>query len=208
MAAQDGTSRFQLVGGRLCLDFANTRGLEPQALDTYRDLVAWSRLAGLVSAAEARHLGREARRRPAEAGRVMAQAEALRETFYRILVAHLDGRGAKDGDLAALNRALEHALAHEQLVPVEGGFRLAVCCGRDQLDSMLWPVVTSMATLLATPAELERVRSCEAHLGGECNWVFFDDTRSRTRRWCSMDTCGNRAKARRHYARAKRPGAD
>jgi predicted RNA-binding Zn ribbon-like protein len=35
-------------------------------------------------------------------------------------------------------------------------------------------------------------------------WLY-DTTRNSTRRWCSMTTCGNRAKAQRHYDRAKKP---
>jgi predicted RNA-binding Zn ribbon-like protein len=46
-----------------------------------------------------------------------------------------------------------------------------------------------------------RVRMCEAPDG--CGWLFYDETRNGTRRWCSMKDCGNRAKARRHYAKSK-----
>nr|WP_272885753.1 CGNR zinc finger domain-containing protein [Fictibacillus marinisediminis] len=37
--------------------------------------------------------------------------------------------------------------------------------------------------------------------GGTCGWIFIDTTRNRSRRWCSMDDCGNPEKARRHYKR-------
>jgi predicted RNA-binding Zn ribbon-like protein len=44
-----------------------------------------------------------------------------------------------------------------------------------------------------------RIRHCEA---SDCGLVFFDVSRAGTRRWCSMQTCGNRAKVRAHRARA------
>jgi predicted RNA-binding Zn ribbon-like protein len=47
---------------------------------------------------------------------------------------------------------------------------------------------------------LARVRHCANE---RCLWLFLDDSKSGTRRWCSMSACGNRAKAHRHYARQK-----
>jgi predicted RNA-binding Zn ribbon-like protein len=66
-------------------------------------------------------------------------------------------------------------------------------------DLMLWPIARSAADVLTSPRELARVRQCP---GAGCGWVFLDETKNRSRRWCDMDVCGNRAKARRHYARA------
>ena len=66
----------------------------------------------------------------------------------------------------------------------------------------LWPIARSAAHLL-TSAELTRVRECD---GTSCNWLFFDRSRGGSRRWCSMESCGNRAKARRHYRRRRVPG--
>jgi predicted RNA-binding Zn ribbon-like protein len=54
---------------------------------------------------------------------------------------------------------------------------------------------------LLTCEDCARVRQCESE--GGCGWIYLDNTKGRTRRWCSMRACGNRAKARRHYARVK-----
>jgi len=51
-----------------------------------------------------------------------------------------------------------------------------------------------------TGEALARVRECG---GTACNWLFLDESRNRSRRWCSMESCGNRAKARRHYHRSR-----
>jgi predicted RNA-binding Zn ribbon-like protein len=68
----------------------------------------------------------------------------------------------------------------------------------------LWRVALSARELLlALPPG--RLRICA---GDECGWLFLDSSKAGRRRWCSMADCGNRAKARRHYARrhGRRPG--
>jgi predicted RNA-binding Zn ribbon-like protein len=64
---------------------------------------------------------------------------------------------------------------------------------------MLWPVAQSVEDLL-TSAELIAVRECAAP---DCGRLFVDTSRNRTRRWCDMRSCGNRAKVRRFYSRRK-----
>ncbi len=66
-----------------------------------------------------------------------------------------------------------------------------------KLESVLWPIAMSAADLLVS-ANVAKVRECEA---GDCYWLFLDNSRNRSRRWCSMEACGNREKARRHYQR-------
>ncbi len=48
--------------------------------------------------------------------------------------------------------------------------------------------------------ERDRVRRCG---GANCDWLFMHNSRNHSRRWCDMGSCGNRAKARRYYARHK-----
>jgi predicted RNA-binding Zn ribbon-like protein len=62
---------------------------------------------------------------------------------------------------------------------------------------MLWPIASSAADLL-TSERLKKVRLCEAKT---CTWLFLDESRNHSRRWCDMKVCGNREKARRHYQR-------
>ena len=74
--------------------------------------------------------------------------------------------------------------------------------GGDRLADPLWPVLWDAAALL-TSANLQRLGRCDDE---HCGWVFLDHSRNRSRRWCAMEDCGNRAKARRHYARLKTSG--
>jgi predicted RNA-binding Zn ribbon-like protein len=196
---------FELVGGELCLDFVNTldgsrdTGNGRETLTSYADLVAWGRQAGIVTDGEAKGLLREAARRPREAAEALEQAIALRETIYRIFRAVINERSPGKADLAALNAALSRALAQSQVVKQGESFVWDWSRNDDAMDRLLWPVARSAAELL-TSAELSRARQCG---GDECTWLFMDTSKNRSRRWCDMKGCGNRAKSRRHYERKK-----
>lgn len=202
---------FDFDGGRLCLDFANTldgRASEPrEGLNTYADLVSWSRQAGSVSPSGARRLLDEASRHPRRAAAVLEQARQLREAIYRIWVAEAHQQQASVGDLELLNSVLARALSHQRVIREGSRYSLDWDDG-DALESVLWRVAKSAAELLVSD-EAKLVRQCEAYETKDCAWLFIDETRNRSRRWCSMSSCGNRAKARRHYHRARnRPPAD
>jgi predicted RNA-binding Zn ribbon-like protein len=209
----DGSYAFEFVAGRVCLDFANTvGGMRPTAprehLLAYEDLVRWSREAGIVSDAQARRLRAAAARDPEAADRALRRARDLREAIYRAFEAASRGRPASDDDVAVLNRELCRAASCRRLVRQGKGFAIA-WPDDDALDGVLRPVATSAAELLASPDDLARVHLCGASEFDDCSWLFVDETRAGTRRWCSMKDCGNRAKQRRHYhrTRAERDGA-
>lgn len=197
---------FELVGGRLCLDFVNTlngsreTGETEEKLDAYGDLVAWGRQAGVVTEREARALLKESERDAGRAARALNRARELREAIYRIFYAAAhEGRPPAKGDLAVLNAALSGALAQQRLVRTTEGFSWEWAAGDDQLERVVWPVALSAAELL-TSGELGRTRVCEAD---DCAWLFMDMSKNRSRRWCDMKYCGNRAKSRRHYERRR-----
>ena len=188
---------FELVGGKLSLDFVNTfdgsrdTGNGREKLTSYADLVSWSRQAGIITNGEAKGLLREASRRPREAAEVLEQAIALREAIYRIFRAVINERSPDKADLAALNAALSRALAQSQVVRQGEGFVWDWSRDDDAMDRLLWPVTRSAAELL-TSEELSRARECG---GDECTWLFMDTSKNRSRRWCDMKGCGNRAKS-------------
>lgn len=195
---------LQLLGGRPSLDFANTADWHAsdqpvEFLTSYSDLVAWSQRAGILTDHQAQRLLKEAARRPADATTALRRAIALREAIYRIFSAISHGRSPQAADLATFNAELSGALAQSRIVPTAEGFTWDWVGAEDTLDRMLWPVVHDAAALL-TSEELDRVRECA---DDRCGWLFLDTSRNRSRRWCSMKDCGNRAKARRHYERKR-----
>jgi predicted RNA-binding Zn ribbon-like protein len=193
-----------LAGGRDCLNFANTvGGRRPDQpydyLCDYDDLVAWGRHAGLLTDDEARHLVEEASRRPGEAAQALAQAILLREAIYRIFSAIAAGGSPLVDDLMVLNNTLKVTLARLEVRATETGYSWAWRKEPEALDPMLWPVARSAGELL-TSEDVERVRECA---GDSCGWLFLDLSRNRSRRWCAMSDCGNRAKAKRHYQHSR-----
>jgi len=192
---------FHLTGGCLCLDLANTvswrrSGHPIERLARYADLLAWGRQACALTEREARGVALEAKRRPAEAERVLARVITVREAIYGIFAGLAHGRAPAAADLAVLNARLEESLTHLTVKEQKEGFAWA-WSPPDALDRMAWPAVRSAAELL-TSDDLRDLRTCGA---ANCGWVFLDTTKNRSRRWCDMRVCGNRAKVRRYYAR-------
>jgi predicted RNA-binding Zn ribbon-like protein len=194
---------FEYTGGNLCLDFTNTlsgrRARPRERLTSYQDLVAWGRQAGVLTDADALLLERIAAEHPRDATRMFAEAVALREALYRILSSVVEGAPPGQDELAFLNAALSRAMDRLRVARGAGGFGWAWATEEETLDRMLWPVIRSAADLLVS-GEAQRVRRCASE---SCDWLFLDTSRNHSRRWCDMSGCGNRAKARRHYARAK-----
>jgi predicted RNA-binding Zn ribbon-like protein len=196
--------KLKQFGGELCLAFTDTTewrasDQQQESLTSYARLVSWSQRVGILTDAQADRLLREADGRPTEAGAVLERAILLRETAYRIFSTIAKGQPPGSSDLDRLNSALTEALVRLQVIPTVGGFAWDWKGGNKALDRMLWPVVRSAADLL-TSARLDRVKEC----AGGCTWLFLDMSRNRSRRWCTMRVCGNRAKARRHYQRGRR----
>ncbi|MDD4903422.1 MAG: ABATE domain-containing protein [Candidatus Bipolaricaulis sp.] len=199
---------LKLVGGATCLDFANTSGWRPdpgdeEYLRDYEDLLAWSEHAGALADREARALRRAAKASPERAKLAHRHAIALREAVYRVFSTAAAGRSADAADIDLLNRMVDEAGRHLRLAPTGVGFAWEWHGTEGALDLPLWRLARSAADLLITP-ELARVRECS---GLHCDWLFLDASKNRSRRWCDMANCGNRAKARRNYARRRASGA-
>jgi predicted RNA-binding Zn ribbon-like protein len=193
---------FNISSGALCLDLTNTlgdrRGRHEERLGSYEDLIAWAFQAGIVTGSESRCLLDEASRHPGKARAVLRKARILREAIYSVFSSLATGGDPAPEYLETLNSALPGSLSRLAIAQERSGFRWRWSPCRD-LDGILAPVVESASELL-TSADLRRVRVCEA---GDCAWLFMDRSRNRTRRWCDMAACGNRAKARRHYRRVR-----
>lgn len=196
---------LQLLGGRLSLDFANTAdwhaGDRPvEFLRGYDDLVAWSRRLNILSDYQARRLIAGAESRPPQAEAVLQRAVALREAIFGIFSSITQGELPQLGDIELFNTELSSTLSRSRIVPTAEGVIWDWPGTEESLDWPLRPVVHDALDLL-TSSELRRVRRCE---DDRCGWLFLDTSRNRSRRWCSMEDCGNRAKARRHYQRKRK----
>ncbi len=197
---------FELTGGHLCLDLANT--LDDRKTDhprellrSYQDLLDWGTQAGAIAAAESAAVRRYAGRYPRAAQTALTRVRGLREVIFEVFVAAAAGRPIPAPALTELNRFVSKILGVRRLerrsIGCSWGWRRAE---PSELERVAWPAAWSAAELL-TSADLDRVRVCA---GAGCAWLFIDTSRNRTRRWCDMSVCGNRAKARRHYRKISR----
>ncbi|WP_244130603.1 CGNR zinc finger domain-containing protein [Burkholderia pyrrocinia] len=185
----------------LSIDFANTlywRGSEAptETFGTMDDLLAWCREqagvpAGLADRCRVRGVGEG---EPA----MLARALALREALYRLFHAQAERREPQADDLGLLGGFLAEASPRVALARVDGGYAWRIADAGATLAGLLSPVLWSAIDLLGG-ARLAKVKRCA---NDACQWLFIDDSKNGSRRWCSMSSCGNRAKAYRHYHKA------
>ena len=161
--------------------------------------MAWAQQAGLFDEVAAHDRMAGAALRPDLAQAVLLKAIELRGVIYRIFSAVSAGRTPQPNDIDELNEVLSDAVQWLRVdVQPDGKFGWTLVDSL-RLDHMLWPVVWSAAQLLVSD-KVDRVHECD---NTACTWMFIDETRNHSRRWCSMEGCGNRMKARRHYRRVK-----
>lgn len=184
-------------------DFVNTDDLENgfpiDRLPTLGDALTWFVERGVIHSEGADRLRASAAADPATAERDLARIKTVRGALREVADAIVEHRPPHSGSLDTVNRAL-HARQVIELVPSTDGC-VAVDHRHvgDPIDDALARLCDPLVSEL-TNGDPERIRICD---NDTCRWVFFDTSRTARRRWCDMSTCGNRAKAARHRARAR-----
>lgn len=193
---------LSLVGGLLALDFVNTasgRGTVDrfEHLSLPSDVVDWAAHAGSIDAETARRSYAAVAKDGEAAEKVLRHAVQLREAVYGAGSAIASGAVAPEADLRALKDFARRAIGPADLVPVSGGGYGFDFSAAPAEIALLGPVAWSALDMLAA-GNFERVKQCPGH---DCGWLFFDNSKNNSRRWCDMATCGNRTKAMRHRHR-------
>ncbi|MEV6273074.1 CGNR zinc finger domain-containing protein [Kribbella sp. NPDC051936] len=178
------------VGAHPVLDFVNTRsewtGSGPartEWLTSYEAFLIWNSYVGLLSPATVLRLIEQAG--AGEAARRLQATLDFRAELYDVLTGQ-----ASDHAFEAAARLIEKASGRRHLARSEGGAQWEL---PEDLELPLHNLAVRAGELL-TGQDRAHVRTCPS-----CGWLFLDP-RGR-RRWCSMATCGNRAKVRAHAAR-------
>ena len=196
---------FEYIGGDLSADFTNTRsgryeGPGHEHIQTYADLVEFARQAGELRPAEAKRLIAEAEKRPEKAAQVHRRGVALREAIWAAFAQiALDKEPAAE-DIEIISREAADALARRQMKKTGAAFNWE-WPETDDLARPLWPIARAASEVLTSETDRGLLRECS---GDTCAWLFVDRTKNHTRRWCDMETCGNRAKQARLRQRQKR----
>ena len=187
-------------GPDLALDLLNTRGpiegVETERLGTPSDLLAWLDARGL---AQGRIASLQAS--PAEVSVLLTEARRLRDELGRALEAFRERKGLSPDAVYGIDRLLRMGSVSRRLQVSGNRATLVEEQTGSALAATLAPVALAAAELL-TAADPRRVRRCAA---SDCAAWFIDTSKGGRRRWCSMATCGNRAKAAKHR-RKRRAG--
>jgi predicted RNA-binding Zn ribbon-like protein len=190
--------QFDLCGGHVALDFVNTLSQRlsetpREHLTDYEELLGFAEQSSVIANAERRRLAKWGRAHEVQAERIRVAAVELREALHGLFTGVADSRRLRPSDLAVLNRWIRQSELGESL-----SWQWAA--GADAPDAFLGPIVRSAVDLLTSP-RAARVKVCEAD---DCAWLFHDASKNGSRRWCDMNQCGNRVKARRFYERTRR----
>lgn len=196
---------FKYVGGDPSLDLVNTvdwtpRGPIEDRLTDYVRLTRWAEGAGAIPPRQGGQLRAQALLHPRVAERVHRDALELRWQLRRLFTAVEQGDRVEGSEmLEAFNASLRGALARLELgaaprgAPGAAPLRWSWQGASERLDSPLWPVLRAAGALLSSE-EANQIRACASD---DCGWMYVDRSRNGLRRWCQMETCGNREKARR-----------
>lgn len=195
-----------IVAGHVALDFANTID-DPEGvarydhIGTYPELLGWSVRVGILEPDQAAQLAGDAEARTRARSAALKRAHALRriliETFTEVAAANSGQDAARLAPLvtwADWRPFVTEAMAHADLACTGATYELAWPL-TVRLDGMLWPIAAAAAELLTSP-QLVRLKRCAG-----CPWVFLDQSKNFSRRWCAMDDCGTHEKIRRYVTK-------
>lgn len=188
------TRDFQFIAGCLALDFVNTIGNRLGAARDYlsspQDAARWLQLSGLRTSTRAGRLS----------GNDLAKIRECRENLYLLFAPCASRASALNARaLARLNADLAALGSQRVLRRVGNEFQWTL--NGSPAERLVYCALADAADLLNS-GRFRLIRRCQDSL---CGWLFLDRSKQHNRRWCSMRDCGNRAKARRHYAHRNAP---
>ncbi len=194
--SKDWRDGFLFVGSQLSLDFLNTRpvidGKPVELLPDSASLLRWLAAAGLLTKKQVGHVV------PSKANPGLPKLREFRETWRRVVLQLEAGRPPAPSFIDRLNRLLLQHPFVDQIVPSRSGLertrRFDLRCAEDAFGPLLDDMVS-----LVTTADRSRIRKCAS-----CVLHFHDTSKKGTRRWCSMQLCGNRLKVAAYAARRRR----
>lgn len=192
---------FQFLADHLCLDFADTgfrrSGESQETLQNFSDLNEWLKQSGLLASAEAVALAKRCQNNSSD--RVFKAALELRKSIRVAAEAIIDGKPVPAGSIKAVNSLLLKRSGYFQVERRSNQLKQRFVSPMADPLALLAPIAESAAELLCK-VDPSLVRKCADET---CTLLFYDTTKNHRRRWCSMSSCGNRAKVAAHRARQR-----
>jgi predicted RNA-binding Zn ribbon-like protein len=192
---------LNIHGERPIIDYTNTvdwRGKEEptEYINNYQDLLKWATLTGVISETYSQNMLKAAQNNLRKAEEVYKRALAFREAAYNTFTNRADVRPANTIDEATISEESKVMFQH---LTLDLNSQKVELRDSNDLEYILWALVKDFVDLVTSDDAL-RVKRCASD---ECGWLFIDHSKNKSRKWCDMRGCGNRAKARRYYKRQK-----
>src|SRR5580700_9867410 len=179
-----------LVGGRLSIDFVNE--LAPSSNFSWEELLHFLLLTKIISSERSAQLLALPQNDPQSAGALLGKAKRLHAALGGVFGALLRKEALPRDWIEAINEVLRITEGHDELLQQNGKWGLEFVAREGGLDWLLAAIARSAAELIAEGASA-RLGVCS---NPDCGLFFYDTSRTRRRRWCSMSRCGNRHKVR------------
>jgi len=199
---QEWVDGFLFVGNHLALDFLNTRpileGAPRELLPDAAALERWLIASGIVTSQKDRalvRLWRDSREAHAFVRKLVGFRERLRAAVLRLEVGLLPGNAF----VAEMNELLRQHPQFVQLSKHRSELVLDLSAAPRSPDDVWTPIVAATSKLLSE-VEPSRIRKCQAE---SCVVHFYDTSKKGSRRWCSMNICGNRLKVAAYQRRQR-----
>jgi len=196
-------SRLPLLGGRLSIDFANAT--PPSSELSWERLIQFLESTSIVSSDRGIQLLNLPQSDPQAAEALLLKAGRFGSALRKVFTAMLRKQKIAGEWIEPINEVLRITEGHDELVGQDGVWRIEFMAREGGLDWLLAAVARSGAEIIAEGARA-RLRLCA---NPHCGLLFYDNSRTRRRRWCSMAVCGNRSKvaafARKHASARHSP---
>lgn len=203
MSEDRSIQNLSLDGNCLCFNFINTvhsrmEGEEPfEYLSSYEKLVEWCRRLEVMPPDRIQALAGIAGAHPQKARKVLTDIVDARERLYDFFSDIAAKKPVAKEALNFFNGQLSQALENLRFARDDSDLELGWKETSD-LKEPLWRVMKSAFDIL-TNEDFDRIKECEA-----CGWMFLDQSKNKSRRWCSMESCGSIHKAKKYYHRNKK----
>ena len=194
---------MRLLGRRPSLDLVNTVDARkdtwgPDLLVRYDDLIVWAARVGVLDAGEDEEARVAAANNPEAAGTALRRVQVVREAIAAVLEASIEGGSPPQSEADSLGQAVDDARRHQRLTVSNRQMRWS-WTGEQPLDRILHRVALDAAAIVTDDNLRSRVRLCP---GPNCGWLFVDETKNRSRRWCRDGGCGAHMRVLRYRAKS------
>jgi predicted RNA-binding Zn ribbon-like protein len=197
------TSHVPLLGGRLSVDFVNATPSNAQL--SWDRLIHFLESTSIVSVERSAQLLNLPQSEPQAAEALLLKARRLGFALRKAFAAMLRKQRLAGEWIEPVNEVLRITEGHDELVGHDSGWKIEFVAREGGLDWLLAAVARSGAEIIAEGSRA-RLRLCA---NPHCGLFFYDNSRTRRRRWCSMAICGNRSKvaafARKHASARSAP---